>query len=124
MLENIVKKKMSEKLQVSTATSASEITTTSSGFSKKKAKKNKQILSQSVHKTERSPQSSPRKKAEVIGTLAKKFCLRIAVHDKSEGKKSELSEEEEEWIENSINIRHYLYNSRIKGCCLRWNRRR
>ena len=61
-------KKMSEKVQVSTATSASEITPTmSSAFSKK----NPQILSRSVHKTERSLQSNPRKKAEVIGTLTK-----------------------------------------------------
>ena len=74
---------MSEQLQVSTATSTSEITlTTSFVFS------TKQILSRSVHKTERSFPSSPRKKVKVIGTPAKKFNLRIAVHNKSGRKKN------------------------------------
>ena len=53
----------------------------------------------SVRKTERSLPSSPRKKAEVI---AKKFSLRVAGHKKSGRKKNELSEEEEEWIENFL----------------------
>ena len=53
-------------LQVSTAISTSEATpTTSSAFS------TKQILSQSVHKSERSLPSSPQKKADAIGTLPK-----------------------------------------------------
>ena len=68
---------MSGQLQVSTAMSISETTlTTSSAFS------TKQILSRSVHKTERSLLSSPPKKAEVIGTLAKKFNLQL-LHNKS-----------------------------------------
>ena len=63
-----LKKKMSEQLQVSTATSTLETTSAkSSAFSAK------QILSQSVHKTERSLPFSLRKKAEVIRTLAKRF---------------------------------------------------
>ena len=54
------KKKISEQLQVSTATSNSEKTPTkSSGFS------TKQILSRSVHKTKKALPSSPQKKAEV-----------------------------------------------------------
>ena len=82
---------MSEQLQVSTETSTSETTpTTSSAFS------TKQILSRSVHRTERSFPSSPRKKTEVIGTLATKFNLRIDVQNKSGRKKNELSKEEEE----------------------------
>ena len=89
------KKSMSEQLQVSTATSTLETTpSTSSAFS------TKQILSRSVHKTERALPSSPQKKADVIQTLAKKFNLCIAVHNKSGKKKNELSEEEEEWIED------------------------
>ena len=92
------KKKMSEQLQVSTAMSTLETTPSiSSAFS------TKQILSQSVRKTERLFPSSPRKNAEVTGTFAKIFNLRIAVHNKSERKNSELSEEEEEeWIENFL----------------------
>ena len=71
--------------------STSEATpTTSSAFS------TKQILSRSVHEIERSFPSSQQKEAEVIGTLAKKFNLRIAVHNKSGRKKNELSEQEEE----------------------------
>ena len=74
---------MSQELQVSTATSTSETTPTmSSAFS------TKQILSRSVRKTVISLPSSPGKKAEVIGTLSKKFNQRIAVHIKS-GKKKE-----------------------------------
>ena len=38
----------------------------------------------------------------MIGTLAKKFNLRTAVHKKSRRKKNELSEEEEKWIENFL----------------------
>ena len=34
--------------------------------------------------------------------IAKKFNLRIALHNKSEGKRKELSEEEEEGIESSL----------------------
>ena len=54
---------------------------------------NKSNFEPIFHKTKRSLSSSPRKKAEVIGTLAKKFNLRIAVHNKSGRKKNELSEE-------------------------------
>ena len=36
----------------------------------------------------------------MIGTLAKKFNLRIAVHNKLGRKNKELSEEKEDWIEN------------------------
>ena len=79
--------------------------TTSSVFS------TKQILSRSVHKTERSLLSSPRKKAEVIGTLAKKFNLRVAVHNKSGRKKNELSEEKEEWIENFLERSDITYTT-------------
>ena len=46
----------------------------------------------------------------MIGNLAKRFYLRIAVHDKSEGKKSELSEEEE-WIENFLEISDITYTT-------------
>ena len=55
----------------------------------------KQILSRNVQKTEGSLPSSPRKKAEVTETLAKKFNLRIAVHNKSGRKKNKVSEKEE-----------------------------
>ena len=77
-----LKRKMLEQLQVITATSTSETTPiTSSAFSPK------QILSRNVHKTERSLPSSSRKKAKVIGTLAKKFNLHVAVDNKSVRKK-------------------------------------
>ena len=60
------KKKISEQLQVSTATSTSETTPDmSSAFS------TKQTMSRSVHKTERSLPSSPRKKTKFIGLLPK-----------------------------------------------------
>ena len=82
---------MSEKLQVSFATSASETTpTTSSAFSAKR------ILSRSVDKIEISLSFSPRKKPKVIGTLAKKLDLCRAVHNKLGRKKNELSEVGEE----------------------------
>ena len=87
---------MSELLQVSNAASTSSSPTTYSAF------KTKQTLSWSVHKTGRSLFCSPCKKTEVIRTLSQKFNLRIALHNKSERKKNELNEEEEEWIENSL----------------------
>ena len=43
------------------------------------------------------------KKVEVIGSLAKKFKLRVAVAKNKEGnKKNELSQEEKEWLENLL----------------------
>ena len=59
-------------------------------------------MSRSFHKTERSLPSSPQKKVEGIGTLSKKFNLRITVHNKSGKKQNKLSEEEEEWIQNFL----------------------
>ena len=86
---------MSEQLQVSTAASPSGTTsTTSSAFSTKRN------LSRSIHKTERSLPSSPRTKADVIRTLAKKFIISIAVRNKPGRKKNESSQGEEEQIEN------------------------
>ena len=61
-----------------------------------------QLQVSTVHKTERSLPSSPLKRVEVIGTLAKKFNPRVAVPNKSGRKKNKLSEEEEEWIENLL----------------------
>ena len=61
--------------------------------------------------TERSLPSSLRKKAEVIGTLAKKISLHKAVHNKSGRKKSELSEIEEEWIENFLERSDIMYTA-------------
>ena len=59
---------------------------TSSSFS------SKQILNRSIKKAERLLPLSPRKKVEVIGSLAKKFKLRIAVAKNKAGrKKNKLS---------------------------------
>ena len=59
---------------------------TSSSFS------SKQILIRSIKNAERSLPVSPRKKVEVIGSLAKKFKLRIAVaKNKTGSKKNKLS---------------------------------
>ena len=76
-----LKKRMSEQLQISNATSISETIAT---FSNVLSIFNsiKQTFSQSVNKTKRSLPSFPWKKVEVVGTLAKKFNLRIAVHNK------------------------------------------
>ena len=65
-------------------------------------------MSRSVHKTERPLPSSPRKKAEVIGTLAKKLNLRIAVHKKSGRKKND---EEEEWTDNFLERSDITYTT-------------
>ena len=43
------------------------------------------------------------KKVEAIGSLAKKFKLRVTVAKNKEGKKkNELSQEEKEWLENLL----------------------
>ena len=55
----------------------------------------KQVLKESSNRTEKSPPSSPQKKAEVVRTLPRKFDLRIA--GKISIKKKESSKEEEEW---------------------------
>ena len=44
----------------------------------------------------------PEKQAELIGALAQKFNLLIALHNKSGRKKNKLNEEEEEWIKNFL----------------------
>ena len=70
-----------------------------------------QLQVSTVHKTERSLPSSPLKRVEVIGTLAKKFNPRIAVPNKSGRKKNKLSEEEEEWIENLLERSDITYST-------------
>ena len=52
-------------------------------------------MKESSNRTEKSPPSSPQKKAEVVRTLPRKFDLRIAA--KISIKKKESSKEEEEW---------------------------
>ena len=101
---------MSEQLQASTATSSSETKpTTSSAFS------TNEILSRSVRKTKRSLPFSPQKKAKIIGALAKKFNLCIAVlHNKSGRKKNKLSKQEEEWIEIFLEISDITYTTRAR----------
>ena len=70
---------------------------TSSSFS------SKQVLNRSIKKAERSLPLSPRKEVEVIGSLAKKFRLSIAVAKNKTGrKKNELSQEEREPLENFL----------------------
>ena len=87
MSGNTVLKKDVRALQVRLLTSTSATRpTTSSTFS------TVQILSRIVHKTEKSLLSNLEKKIEVTGTLAKKFNLRITVHNKSGRKKNKLNE--------------------------------
>ena len=64
-----LKKKLSEQFALETQ----ERPSTLSPFS------SKQILNRSIKKAERSLPLNPRKEVEVIGSLAKKFKLRIAV---------------------------------------------
>ena len=47
----------------------------------------------------------------MIRTLAKKFNLRIAVHNKSRRKKNKLREEEQEWIENFLERSDITYTT-------------
>ena len=87
MSGNTVLKKDVRALQVRLLTSTSATRpTTSSTFS------TIQILSRIVHKTEKSLLSNLEKKIEVTGTLAKKFNLRITVHNKPGRKKNKLNE--------------------------------
>ena len=71
----------------------------------------KPIMSQIFSRLKRSLPSSSRKKNFVIRTLAKKFNLRIAVHNKSGRKKNELSEEEEEWIDDFVERSDIIYTT-------------
>ena len=85
---------MSEQLQLSTETSTAQTTlTTSSAFS------TKQILSQIIRMTKNSLPSSPPKKVEVIGTLAKSIQVQLYI---TRRKKNKLCEKEEEWIQNFL----------------------
>ena len=73
----------------------------------------KQILNRSIKKAERLLPLSPRKKVEVIGSLSKKFKLRIAVvKSKAERKKNELSQEEREWLKNFLERADITYTGR------------
>ena len=79
---------------------------TSSSFS------SKQVLNRSIKKAERSLPLSPRKEAEVIGSLAKKFKLSIAVAKNKTGrKKNELSQEEREPLENFLERADIFYTT-------------
>ena len=61
----------------------------------------------SLKKVENALPNSPRKKAEIVTTLANKFNLRIAAPRHKSGRpKQTLTEEQVEWL-----VRHNLYNS-------------
>ena len=47
----------------------------------------------------------------MTGTLAKKFNLSIAVHNKAGRKENKLSEDEEEWIDNFLERSDIMYTT-------------
>ena len=101
------KKKLAEQVACdSHKETEKERPSTSSSFS------SKQILNRSIKKAERSLPFSPRRKAEVTGSLAKKFKLRIAVAKNKTGrKKNKLNQEEREWLENFLERADITYTT-------------
>ena len=101
-----LKKKLTAELQPNFSTAATELSTSSSS-----SFTTKQVLSRSVHKAGRSLPISPRKKFEVIESLAKKFKLRINLENKTGRRKKEISEEEDKWIEEFLQRAEVSYTT-------------
>ena len=102
-----MKKKLAEQFACdSQKETKEERPSTSSSFS------SKQILNRSIKKAKRSLLLRPRKKLEVIGSLAKKFKLRMAVAKNKAGrKKNELRQEAREYLENFLERADITYTT-------------
>ena len=75
------------------AAANNDAATPSTSFSTKQAK------ARSISRAEKALPKSPRKKNEILGSLAKKYKLRIVMNKKKTGRKAtELTEEEKQWI--------------------------
>jgi len=71
--------------------------TPSTSFSTKQAK------ARSISRAEKALPQSPRKKNEILGSLAQKYKLRIVMEKKKTGRKAiVLTDEEKKWIVESL----------------------
>ena len=109
MAVNVLKKKLAKESTLDSQKEAEkERPCPSSSFSLK------QILTRSINKAERLLKLSPRKKVKVIGSLVKKFKLRIAVaKNKAGSKENELSQEEKKWLENLLEKTDITYTDAV-----------
>ena len=82
----------------STAAAANnDAATPSTPFSTKQAK------ARSISRAEKALPKSPRKKNEILGSLAKKYKFCIVMNKKKTGRKAtELTEEEKQWIVDNL----------------------
>lgn len=72
----------------------------------------KQTLGRSIRRVEKSLPFSPRKKIEVVSSLAKKFKLRIAVQSNKPGrKKNMLNDDERVWLESVLERADITYTT-------------
>ena len=72
---------------------------------------NTAIKSRSIKKAERSLPQSPRRKKEVIKSLASKFNVRVQLAQKAGRKKNSLSEEEIQWVIDFLNRADISYTT-------------
>lgn len=91
----------------SSATSALEATeaASSSPFS------NSAVKSRTVKRVEKCRPQSPRRKTEVIKSLASKFNVKVKFGEKSGRKKNLLSEEEQQWVLNFLDRADISYTT-------------
>ena len=90
--------------QSTTAAANNDPATPSTSFSTKQAK------ARSIRRAEKALPQSPRKKNEILGSLAKKYKLRILTNKKKTGRKAtELTDEEKQWIADTLDRADLTY---------------
>ena len=86
------------------AVANNDAATPSTSFSTKQAK------ARSISRAEKALPKSPRKKNEILGSLAKKYKLRIVMNKKKTGRRAtELTEEEKQWIVDNLDRADLTY---------------
>ena len=87
-----------------TAAANNDAATPSTSFSTKQAK------ARSISRAEKALPQSPRKKNEILCSLAKKYKLRIVMSKKKSGRKAtELTDEEKQWIVDNLDRADLTY---------------
>ena len=88
-------------------------TTPSTSFSAKQAR------ARSISRVEKALPKSPRKTTEILGSLAKKYQLRIVMNKERGRKAKELTDEEKQWIRYSLDRVDFTYvNPGRKDICI------
>ena len=113
--KRLAKKRKLEKIDQPSPTPTREETETEETEALKSSFKHKATKHRSLRRAEDVLPSSPRKKKEIVTSLAKKCSVRIQLNEpkKSGRKPITLNDEEKEWIVSVIFVLHALFKQRL-----------